>query len=282
MASYIREDLKARIHAGRGLPARLTLEELSRHYGVSVTPVRAAVGELIRDRFLRKHGNGRLAVSAHPPKPARGARVPVDPERLLATDALRRSLKGEAVYLREEAAAARTGIGRTVVRHVFGRLVAAGLLEHVPRKGWRVRPLRAEELDAYLDVRETLELKALDLARPRLAAADLRRMLAGHETGLDNDLHRYLVEKARNRYIRDFFERHGAFFSTLFDTAAAGVAREMAAQHRRILEALLRRDWEAAARALAHHIRCQRPVLRRMMQRLAALPLEKWPELRRL
>jgi DNA-binding GntR family transcriptional regulator len=269
MAAYIREDLKARIHAGRGLPAKLTLEGLSRHYGVSFTPVRAAVRELVRGRFLRKGANGRLELRSNPPR---------------AGDALRRSLKGEAVYLREEAAAAKYGIGRTVVRQVFSRLVGTGLLEHVPRKGWRVRPLRGGELDAYLEIRETLELKALDLARPRLAKADLERMLAGNEDGLDNDLHRYLVEKSQNRYIRDFFDRHGAYFTTLFDTAATGaaMASEMAGQHRRILQALLRRNWDAARQALAHHIRSQRPVLKKLMDRLAALPLEKWPEVRRL
>ena len=285
MAAYIEEDLKARIHAGAGLPAKLTLETLSRHYGVSFTPVRAAVRKLIRGRFLRKHANGRLEVSPDPPRRARGSRgieAPADRERMLATDALRRSLKGEAVYLREEAAAAKYGIGRTVVRQVFGRLVGTGLLEHVPRKGWRVRPLRGEELDAYLEVRETLELKALDLARPRLVRADLERMLAANETGLDNDLHRYLLEKSQNRYLRDFFDRHGAYFTTLFDTLSTGAVREMAEQHRRILQALLRRDWAGAREALARHIRAQRPVVRRMMRRLAALPVEKWPPLQRL
>jgi DNA-binding GntR family transcriptional regulator len=285
MADYIEADLKARIHAGSGLPPKLTLETLSRHYGVSFSPVRAAVRELIRDRFLRKHPNGRLEVSADPPRPARarrGVEAPADRERMLAADALRRSLRGEAVYLREEAAAAKYGIGRTVVRQVFGRLVGTGLLEHVPRKGWRVRPLRGEELDAYLEVRETLELKALDLARPRLVRADLERMLVKNEKGLDNDLHRYLLEKSRNRYIQDFFNRHGAYFTTLFDTLSAGAVREMAAQHRHVLQALLRRDWSGAREALAHHIRCQRPVVRRMMRRLAALPVAKWPPLQRL
>jgi DNA-binding GntR family transcriptional regulator len=285
MAAYIEEDLKARIQARAGLPGKLTLETLSRHYGVSFSPVRAAVRELIRGRFLRKRENGRLEVSSHPPRPARsrrGIEAPAERERLLAADALRRSLKGEAVYLREEAAAARYGIGRTVVRQVFGRLVGSGLLEHVPRKGWRVRPLRGEELDAYLEVRETLELKALDLARPRLHRADLERMLSRNETGLDNDLHRYLLEKSHNRYIRDFFDRHGAYFTTLFDTLSTGAVREMAAQHRRVLEALLRRDWKGAREGLAHHIRSQRPVVHRMMRRLAALPVEKWPPLQRL
>jgi DNA-binding GntR family transcriptional regulator len=285
MAAYIEEDLKARIHAGAGLPAKLTLETLSRHYGVSFTPVRAAVRELIKGRFLRKHGNGRLEVSPDPPRPSRsrgGIEGPADRERQLATDALRLSLKGEAVYLREEAAARKYGIGRTVVRQVFARLVGNGLLEHVPRKGWRVRPLRGEELDQYLEVRETLELKALELARPRLVRADLERMLAANEKRIDNDLHRYLLEKSQNRFIRDFFDRHGAYFTTLFDTLSTGAVREMAAQHRRILQALLRRDWAGARDALAHHVRCQRPVVRRMMRRLAALPVGKWPPLQRL
>ena len=285
MAAYIEEDLKARIHAGSGLPPKLTLDTLSRHYGVSFSPVRAAVAKLIRDRWLRKHENGRLEVNPDPPRgarPRRGVEGPADRERRMAADVLRRSLNGDAAWMREEAAASRYGIGRTVVRQVFARLVGGGLLEHVPRKGWRVRPLRAEELDAYLEIRETLELKALELARPRLVRADLERMLAANDQGLDNDLHRYLLEKSENRYIRDFFERHGAYFTTLFDTLSAGAVREMAAQHRRVLQALLRRDWAAAGDALAHHVRCQRPLVRKMMRRLAALPVEKWPPLQRL
>ena len=289
MAAYIREDLKTRIRSGRDLPAKLTLADLSRHYGVSFTPVRAAVRDLVRDRTLRKAGNGRLelrtaASRAAAPRRARAPERPGGAERLLMTAALRHSLKGQEVYLREEATAAKYGIGRTVVRQVFSRLVGTGLLEHVPRRGWRVRPLREEELDAYLEVRETLELKALDLARPRLVRADLARMADRHESQLDNDLHRYLIEKSQNRYIRDFFGRHGAYFTTLFDTAAAGAAveSEMAAQHRRILKALLAGKWSAAREGLAQHIRGQRPVLRKMMARLASLPIEKWPGLQRL
>ena len=198
MASYIREDLKSRIRSRGDLPAKLTLADLSRHYGVSFTPVRAAVRDLVRDRTLRKGSNGRLEIrpaaaraasSRRPPAPER----PGGAERRLMTAALRHSLKGEEVYLREELTAAEYGMGRTVVRQVFARLVGTGLLEHVPRRGWRVRPLRDEELDAYLDVRETLELKALDLSRPRLVRADLARMAGRHESRLDNDLHRYLM-----------------------------------------------------------------------------------------
>jgi len=291
MSRYIEEDLGARIRSGAELPARLTLHGLAAHYGVSITPVRAALSALTRQRLIRKFASGRLeAVSRkrrakgklHPEVP--GARQ--DWTRTLAADVLRRSLKAESGYLREEITAAKYGVGRTVVRQTFGQLVGAGLLEHVPRHGWRIRPFREEELDAYLEVREIMELKALDLARPHLARADLERMLAGNvpdSSGtwarLDNELHGYLIEKSGNRFIQDFFQRHGTYFTTLFDYAALGasVTVEMAAQHRAVLKALLKQNWTLAQRALAHHIRSQRPVLQKMMERLAALPLTRWP-----
>ena len=58
----------------------------------------------------------------------------------------------------------------------------------------------------------------------------------------------------------------------LFDYAApeAKVVRAMARQHRTILRALLARDWPAARKGLARHIRAQRPVVRRLLQRLTA------------
>jgi DNA-binding GntR family transcriptional regulator len=83
-------------------------------------------------------------------------------------------------------------------------------------------------------------------------------------------LHRYLVERSGNRYIREFFDRHGVYFDTLFGYAApeANVVRAMARQHRAILQALIARDWRAARKALAHHIRSQRPVVSRLLERL--------------
>ena len=130
---------------------------------------------------------------------------------------------------------------------------------------------------AYLDVRVTLELKALDLARPRIAKDEVRRMLAGNtpEGGsgaprLDNQLHQYFIEKSGNRYLRDFFRQYGGYYTALFDYATLGaeVVADMAAQHREILGHVLAGHWAKARAELAHHIRAQEPVLRRMRARL--------------
>jgi DNA-binding GntR family transcriptional regulator len=281
ITEYISRDLTTRVGAGT-LTGGLTLSGLSAHYRVSITPVRQAVRWLVAQGVLLKGGNGRVEVNplrVGSGQPEAVTPSPLDPpawEGELTAELIRLSLRGAAVFLREEATAGRFGVGRTVLRQGFNRLAGQGLLEHVPRCGWRVRAFDEADMDAYLEVRETLELKALDLARGRLVRADLERMLLGNAEvllgepdRLDNDLHAYLVQKAGNAYIEDFFDRHGRYYTTLFDHAApeASVVREMAGQHREILQALLAEDWPAARRALARHIRAQKPVVRALLQR---------------
>lgn len=282
LASFIQHDLANRIEAGQGLPEPLTLDALARHYRVSFTPVRRAVGELVSQRYIEKDEQGRLSVGplrARGPARADATAPPPNCDHLIAAELIRRSLRGESDYLREEATAERHGVGRTVIRQVFGRLAGQGLLEHVPRCGWRVRRFDEADMRAYLEVREALELKALDLARPRLVRTDLEAMLAGNPAAapgrharLDNRLHCYLIEKSGNHYIQDFFARHGVYYTTLFDNAALGapVVAEMAEQHRAILRPLIDRDWPRARRALVHHIRSQWPIVERLMANLAS------------
>ena len=178
----------ARLRAGVGLPDKLTLTALSEHYRVSLTPVRLAVRELMDEQVLLKQPNGRMTVNPAAPACEKGDTLPTRPdvaqdvEQTLTAEIIRRSLYGAGEYLREEATAERFGIGRTVLRQVLNRLAGQGLIEHLPRRGWRVRPFDEAEMIAYLQVAQGLELKALDLARPHLDPADLRRMLHGNET----------------------------------------------------------------------------------------------------
>jgi DNA-binding GntR family transcriptional regulator len=279
ITTFIKQDLKARLRAGEGLPEKLTLTALSDHYRVSLTPVRLAVRELVDEQVLLKQANGRMAVNPVALATEMAVPFPTLPEAARAVDArltaeiIRLSLEGRAELIREEATADRLGIGRTVLRQALNRLAGQGLIEHLPRRGWRARPFDVSEMEAYLQVRECLELKALDLAWPHLDPDDLRRMLIGNRPQgprLNNDLHGYLIEKAGNRYIREFFERHGIYYTTLFDHAAPelNVVQAMARQHRAILKALLALDRRAARRALVRHIRAQGPIVRRLLQQV--------------
>lgn len=181
------------------------------------------------------------------------------------------SLEGEPVYLREEATAEKYGLSRSAVRNIFHRLAGSGMLDHIPRRGWRLRTFRQEDMDAFSEAREVLELKALELAAPHLVDADLLAMLDNNclpsskkEAPLiDNSLHAYFIDKADNFYIKDFFERHGSYFSMIFRKEAKDrdAAIETVGDHRAVLTALLDKNWRGAREALSRHIRFNHPVL---------------------
>ena len=62
IATFIKQDLIANIRSGEIDSDRLTLDALSKRYQVSTRPVRAAVRELIEEKYLEKGDNGRLAI----------------------------------------------------------------------------------------------------------------------------------------------------------------------------------------------------------------------------
>ena len=295
LTDFIRRDLTARIRTLGVAPVALTLPSLSKYYGVSLTPVRIAVRDLIKDDLLLKRDNGRLEVNSKWVRSSRSRR-PFTPtaeppkraerlERALALEIISKSLRGEAEYLREETAAHKYGVGRTAIRQAYDRLAGQGLIVHEPRKGRRVRVFDQSGLDAYLEVREVLELKALDLSRPRLAVDDLRRMLEANRPNdrppkLDNSLHRYWIDKSENSYIVEFFERHSPYYAALLDLAAPATCEvaAMAQQHRAILLELIAGDHRGACEALSGHIRAQRPIVQRFMKRLNGDPIEQKSE----
>lgn len=282
ISQYIKDDLQARLRSGREVPAEWTLESLAEHYDVSFTPVRSAVRQLVAEGWLEKGANRRLTprIPAGQPVIGQGGEsgpLPEPPRDLMEVvehDLVRLSLKGEAILLREEAAAQRYGISRSAVRNIFHRLAGAGLLEHLPRRGWQVRPFRQSDMQAFLEVRELLELKALDLARSKIDEQHIRTLLDGNQfpatdddwPQIDNSLHAYFIELAGNPYITDFFQRQGRFYDILFDWEDQDreTAIETVRQHREILEAVRDRKWTAARKALAWHIRCNHPILSRI------------------
>lgn len=272
IATFIKQDLIANIRSGKISSDRLTLGALSKQYQVSTRPVRAAVQELIDEKYLEKGDNGRLAIrfksrsgTVSPPQ------EPVNWGEVVANDLVQLSLKGVPVLLREESTAEKYGITRSSIREIFLLLAGRGILEHLPRRGWQLRPFRQENLDAYIAMRATLELMAVDLAFPRLVDEELQAILDGNllptspkkRPTIDNSLHAYLIEKSKNPFIVDFFDRHGRYYNALFHWEGydRDTQIETVTQHREILEALLRRDRAAAKSALENHIRNNHPIL---------------------
>ncbi|MDF1743298.1 MAG: GntR family transcriptional regulator [Gimesia sp.] len=282
LKNYINNDLEVRLRSGQELPAQLTLESMASHYQVSFSPVRIALAELVDEGLLQRGSNRRLEISTNRIKPLKRGKKsdlpepPVDMFEVITNDFVQLSLKGEPVDIREEVTAQKYKMSRSSLRIILNRLAGTGILDHIPRRGWRLRPFRQEDMQAFLEVRELLELKALELAKPHLVKEDLERILEGNvipesETErvlINNSLHEYLIDKAGNYYIQDFFQRQGRYYDILFDweDQDRATAIETVRQHQSILKALIKKEWSTARKALSYHIRDNHPILSKIVK----------------
>ena len=282
ISRQIEAELQHCASRGENPPYRLTLTAIAEHFGASIQPARTAIDALLRDRWLLRDETRQLVLN--PGKKGKTVRHIIQPaeqridaETKLTKSILQASLRGDSTFLREEESAEQLGVGRSVVRAILGRLCGRGIVEHVPRRGWRVCVFSEERMGEYLDMRELLELHALELSANRMDAKELERLLVRNtpmkngRVRIDNSLHGYWIEMAGNRYISEFFSLHGQYYVTLFDYASleTSVIAEMARQHHDILRALLDGKVGEAKRILRLHIRSQRPNVARLMEQLA-------------
>jgi len=277
LSAHIQNDLSSQLRSN-SLSIPLTMDGLSQHYGVSYTPIRQALDELIEAGLIKKKKNGRL----EPLKLSEEKRIEIstfepsqkkNPTDRITEELVQLSLSGKEIFVREEATARKHNISRSSLRQVLQRLAGEGLVLHIPRRGWQIKPFRQADLQAFIEVREAIEFKALDLACSKLKCKESKSSLriirqankisdSGVAT-IDNSLHQFLLELADNPYLQDFFDRHGKYFSILFNWEGENpeAAKQAVAQHHDIIDALLDENWALAKKHLSHHLRENHPVL---------------------
>jgi len=283
LTTYVSEDLRNRIMSGDLGPKELSLLALAAYYKVSITPLRSAIEELVGEGLIIRLPNRRLQASpskAKKTEPRKAVAVPPTPrdwDEVLIKEVVHASLSPSSAYLREDTLSKKLGVGRSIIRQVLSRFAGAGLIEHIPRRGWLAHPLGVEDMRAYLAVRETLELKALKLARARLDMAELERIRVictsgakGNLTDFDNSIHECIINASGNRYIRQFFQQYVArYYTELFYFAApeTAVVEEMSNEHLGIIDAILERRWAQAEKLLSAHIFGQALVLVKLLEK---------------
>jgi DNA-binding GntR family transcriptional regulator len=180
--------------------------------------------------------------------------------------------------IRQEEVAERFGASRLPVREALRILAAEGLTELEPHKGARVPRLTRREVEVIYRMRERLEPLALAESLPRLTAADHDQLGKLQQRIEDNgDLEKFL-DLDREFHLLTYrgcpVEPLNSAVTRLWNStqhyrrsyvALGGQDRMwlVNAEHRLILDAVVRRDAEDGERYLAGHIRRTRVELSR-------------------
>ena len=173
--------------------------------------------------------------------------------------------------LQEVVLARSLGVSRGPIREALGRLATEGLVTIRPRRGAVVRALSNEEFIEAYQVREALEMMAVQLATPALTAEDLAAMerlieeMAARGEAEDTQgffeantaFHQRFFEAAGNRMLSELYrqlrgqiDRH-----RLRSLELRGDLRRSIDEHRAILWAARTGDVERAVRLTSDHIR---------------------------
>lgn len=206
----------------------------------------------------------------------------------LASQLHARVLSGElpsGTRLRQEALAEEFGVSRTPVREALRKLQAGGLVELQPNRGAVVRGLSAREIrDAY-EVRAALEALAAQLAAERISREQLERLnrvqgefrtaldralakrRGGREVGVrelrrwakaNDDFHQTIHEASGNEVLASALAQLARNFprdlSRLVVSESTAMLEANVREHEAILEALSRRDAEAAYKLMQRHV----------------------------
>jgi len=172
--------------------------------------------------------------------------------------------------LREAAVAREWKVSRTPMREAVRRAAECGLLILRPNQAPVVRHLDLGDVRALYELRELLEVRALDLAWASLKgqhARAVRSMARQAAPGtrdwqrrclaFDLALHRWWADACGNAWLRDDLDRHFMFLR-LFQR---WVGRDPAAlaqsydEHVAIVDAIANDDQPLARRLLSRHIR---------------------------
>ncbi len=193
----------------------------------------------------------------------------------------------------EREMAIRYGVSRTVVRETLKSLASRGVVVVRPGSGVfvaRGQAIVATESLRFLvlgsadlsyekvyEVRETIEVRVAGLAAERAAEEDLpglRDALArldaavtGEDYALaDGTFHLALATLAHNPLFRIILEAIGDIMMEVRRRSAyvPSARRRVTADHRRIADAILRRDAQAARRAMEEHLAHSKDIVREL------------------
>lgn len=174
------------------------------------------------------------------------------------------------VRLKEDFWAKRLDVNRMAIREALTRLLGEGLLEQGEKGGFFVKKLTEKDIQEIKELREILELGALRLAiqfidddglhKLESICNDFTAMVHGGYLGgaceADIKFHEVLIESSGNDKLSELYQASNIplFHQKLGQSQAMDDYELTDAEHRMILDGLVKRDLSLAENALRTHL----------------------------
>lgn len=270
---HLRAQLAARVlNVGDRVNARQIATDLS----VSRTTANKAIEQLIRDGLVTTDSSRHPIVTALPAKLKVHQASPfefqnqTDSTYELLLERLLRGDFGPGEIVKERPLAIEIGVNPATVRRAAEWLRTEGLLERLPRRGWRVMMLSQRELKDVYAIRILLEPLAILRAVHRITEDQLEELerqtqrmieLGEQATALDRReadhfFHKTISEASGNTILAGTLEPliRKALIVTTVGFRYGRAARSFE-EHREILRALRARDEKGSTSRMKYHLR---------------------------
>lgn len=170
-------------------------------------------------------------------------------------------------WLREDALGQEFSVSRSPIRGVLQQLGQDGMIELVPKRGARVYPFTADDIEDIYEIRKALESMALHVGMQHLSIQkliEIKRQVIGlsasqeskEHARVDGILHTYLIESSKRRRLISMINELYRLSQSLRELGLRTDInrKDTIDEHCAILDALIVRNLEVADRLLSRHI----------------------------
>ena len=158
------------------------------------------------------------------------------------------------------------------MREAIGRLAQEGLVRVYPKRGIMVSAISIGDIHQIFEVRALVEPYALAAHHDKLDLAAIARFSEAFHAyggggsgddiyGIDDRFHETLISAIENDYLLELYDRihvQSVRLRVLSGRLIESRIRDTMAEHARIADACLARDWQGAALAMTEHLRCSK------------------------